>query len=147
MIAEVSPRFPGVLFRASATSKGEIRARLNGKITARLASQRTPHPPGARPAARLFFVDAVPVAGYCLSVAANSATGFSGPNYPRRTSATVTDSWRFFVPAVCVMAAVRGRLQSLPVPLDTGPLTRAQLPPYDCLAAIRGSSSIQGASP
>ncbi len=37
--------------------------------------------------------------GYSLSVAANSATGFSGPSLRRRTGATISIAGAFFVPA------------------------------------------------
>ena len=37
---------------------------------------------------------------YALAVAANSATGFSGPSLRRRTGATISIAGAFFVPAV-----------------------------------------------
>lgn len=84
---------------------------------------------------------------YSAPVAANSATGFDGPNISRRTSAIVSKAGAFFVPAVslyggCAWGAFEraGFLESRSV----NPRTAAT---PNRLTAISGGSSTLGAVP
>jgi len=83
---------------------------------------------------------------YGSPVAANSATGFGDPNYPRRTSAAPQTAGAFFVPAVryggCAWETERSA-GSLGCRF-ANPRTAATL---NRLATVRGSSTIQGATP
>lgn len=62
-------------------------------------------------------------------VTANSVTGLGNPISKRRNSAPITIAGAFFMPAVRVMAAVRGRHSCLPGSFCPGLPTCAQLPP------------------
>ena len=84
---------------------------------------------------------------YRSPVAAKSANGFGDPSTYRRTGAPITIAGAFFVPAFRLMVAVRGRPLGLPGSCMPGSPTRAQLPPLNRLATIRGSSSHTGAPP
>ena len=84
---------------------------------------------------------------YRSPVAAKSAIGFGDPSTYRRTGAPITIAGAFFVPAFRLMVAVRGRPSGLPGSCMPGSPTRAQLPPLNRLATIRGSSSHTGAPP
>ena len=84
---------------------------------------------------------------YRSPVAAKSANGFGDPSSYRRTGAPITIAGAFFVPAFRLMVAVRGRPSGLPGSCMPGSPTRAQLPPLNRLATIRGSSSHTGAPP
>ena len=84
---------------------------------------------------------------YRSPVAAKSANGFGDPSTYRRTGAPITIAGAFFVPAFRLMVAVRGRPSGLPGSCMPGSPTRAQLPPLNRLATIRGSSSHTGAPP
>lgn len=84
---------------------------------------------------------------YRLPVAANSVTGFDGPNTTRRTGAPIPIAGAFFVPAVssyggCAWGAF-GRA-GFRVSRSVNPRTAATL--YR-LTAISGSSTTHGAPP
>lgn len=84
---------------------------------------------------------------YGLPVAANSATGFSGPNYPRRTSAAPPTAGAFFVPAVRVYGGCAWETEGSAGSLGCRSANLRTAATPNRLAAIRGSSSIQGATP
>lgn len=84
---------------------------------------------------------------YGLPVAANSATGFSGPNYPRRTSAAPPTAGAFFVPAVRVYGGCAWETEGSAGSLGCRSANLRTAATPNRLAAIRGSSSIQGAIP
>lgn len=84
---------------------------------------------------------------YSLPVAANSATGFDGPNTSRRTGAPIPIAGAFFVPAVpCYGGCAWGTFGCAGFLLSrsVNPRTAATL--YR-LTAIRGSSPTVGAPP
>ena len=85
--------------------------------------------------------------GYCLTVAANSATGFDGPNYPRRTSAALPTAGAFFVPAVRVYGGCAWETERSAGFLTSRFANLRTAATLNRLATIRGSSSIQGATP
>ena len=84
---------------------------------------------------------------YSLAVAANSATGFSGPNYPRRTSAAPPTAGAFFVPAVRVYGGCAWETERSAGSLGCRSVNLRTAATLNRLTAIRGSSSIQGATP
>ncbi len=84
---------------------------------------------------------------YSLAVAANSATGLGGSNSTRRNSAPITIAGAFFVPAFSRYGGLRRSTlgcAGLLVRRSANPVQSATL---ICLAADRGGSSVQGASP
>lgn len=86
-------------------------------------------------------------ARYCLPVAAKSATGLGGLNCTRRNSAPITIAGAFFVPAFSCYGGLRRSTlgcAGLLVRRSANPVQSATL---ICLAADRGGSSVQGASP
>lgn len=86
-------------------------------------------------------------ARYCLPVTAKSATGLGGLNCTRRNSAPITIAGAFFVPAFSCYGGLRRSTlgcAGLLVHRSANPVQSATL---ICLAADRGGSSVQGASP
>ena len=86
-------------------------------------------------------------AGYALPVAANSANGFDGPKYPRRTSAPSQTAGAFFVPVArvyggCALETVRSAGF-----LGYRSVNQRTAATLNRLTAVCGSSTIQGAIP
>lgn len=95
----------------------------------------------------IFLVAGNRDAGYGSPVAANSATGFSGPMNSRRTSAPITIAGAFFVPARPVYG---GRVWEASRPagfLDSRSANPHTVATLIRLAANCGSSSNQGVPP
>lgn len=84
---------------------------------------------------------------YGSPVAAKSADGLGGPKCTRRNSAPITIAGAFFVPAISCYGGLRRSTlgcAGLLVRRSANPVQSATL---ICLAADRGGSSVQGASP
>ena len=84
---------------------------------------------------------------YGLLVAANSVTGFGDPHYPRRTSAAPPTAGAFFVPAVRVYGGCAWETERSAGSLGCRFANLRTAATFNRLATIRGSSSIQGATP
>lgn len=85
--------------------------------------------------------------GYRQRVAAYSANGLGGLNSTRRNSATISIAGAFFVPAVQIYGGLRGSTLGCAGLLVRRSANPAQPATQFCLAAERGGSSVQGASP
>lgn len=83
---------------------------------------------------------------YCLPVTANSVIGFRSPNNPRRTSAALLTAGAFLCPLYCYGGCVWEAVRSAGALgyRSANPRTAATLNRF---AAVRGSSTIQGATP
>jgi hypothetical protein len=84
---------------------------------------------------------------YGLPVAANSATDLGGSNSKRRNSAPITIAGAFFVPAFSCYGGLRRSTfgcAGFRLPRSANPVQFAT--PF-CLAAERGGSKVNGASP
>lgn len=84
---------------------------------------------------------------YALAVTANSVTGFSGPIIPRRTSAVPLTAGAFFVPAVRVYGSCAWETERSAGFLGYRSANLRTAATLNRLAAVRGSSTIQGAPP
>lgn len=85
--------------------------------------------------------------GYGSPVAANSATDLGGSNSKRRNSAPITIAGAFFVPATMCYGGLCGSTfvcAGLRLPRSANPM---QLATLICLAAERGGSKVNGATP
>ena len=83
---------------------------------------------------------------YCSPVTANSVIGFRSPNNPRRTSAALLSAGAFLCPLYCYGGCVWETERSAGALgyRSANPRTAATLNRF---AAVRGSSTIQGAIP